>query len=137
MKTLSITQLKRMPVKQLERLISRHEVQITRYGQPKAVMVPLGPYFSASKLQDFERQCEKCDQGERDKNIAEIQRELREAQQEEVLRKWENRKIPVPGKRNVSGKHHGHLAGLHSRKRGKRKPDRGKSKNTSGLRKRQ
>lgn len=65
MKTISITQMRKMPVKKLVRLISRHEVQITKYGRPQAIMVPVGPYFSASRLRDFERQWKKWDQKER------------------------------------------------------------------------
>jgi antitoxin (DNA-binding transcriptional repressor) of toxin-antitoxin stability system len=87
MKSISITQLKKMTAKQLVRLVSRHEVQITRYGKPAAIMTPLGPYFSASRLRDIERQWKKCDQKERDSNATDLIRELRAAQKKKSSRR--------------------------------------------------
>jgi hypothetical protein len=68
LKPLSITELKKMPVKKLLRLLSCNELEITQYGKPRAIMTPLGPYFSASKLRDIERQLKKCDHEQKDSN---------------------------------------------------------------------
>jgi len=87
LKPLSITELKKMPFKTLLRLLSRYELEITQYGKPRAIMTPMGPYFSTSKLRDIERQLNKCDHEQKDSNAAELFRELRVAQEKEALRR--------------------------------------------------
>jgi len=133
LKKLSITQLKKIPVDKLIRLVSRQEVQITKYGKPKAVMIPLGPDFSETGLKDLERRWLKWDKEQVDFKAVAPMRDFR-ALKEEDKRKCGNRKMPEHGKRRVSTRHGKHAAEAKNRSRGERKPVSGKPRTTSGRR---
>jgi predicted HTH domain antitoxin len=53
MKALSITQISRMPVRQFEKLISRREVEVTRYGKAVAVILPMAKEFQHMTVEEF------------------------------------------------------------------------------------
>ena len=53
MKTLSITQIRMMPVGQFVKLISRREVQITRHGKAVAVLLPVPGEFRSRPVEEY------------------------------------------------------------------------------------
>ena len=94
MKTISITRMKKMPVRQLEKLISRRELQVTRYGKAVAIIQPLGPYFSIERLEDLARQWDGWSTKQKNAASAKLLREMREKRAEELIRTWDENPAP-------------------------------------------